>query len=246
MRKLLYVSMCCVVLAAGVDAQEYSCGHASDLPSLLECTNGAVLVLPEAKRVQLTDELQDVRQMVEQNTSRPWPDDVSAQDYGWEAAKPLLASGGVDKLVSTARAKDGRLRYGRAEALLAAGIRAEGFEQTDEPSRALSAEPGTASRLNDELLSLASSGTEWEQGDLAHAAASLATRRCDLARFERAMNMVKVPDALRYEFWRARITGDRSDLPQAIMRGANAEDTSHVRQALEGIAFLAELGDCAG
>lgn len=245
MIKQLGLLACFAALTAGADAQQVSCGNGSDLPALLRCAHGAILVLPADKQERLADDLHEVTQMVEQNTSRRFSAHPPMPDFGWEAARPSLIRGGIDELVATARAKEGRLRYGRAEALLAAGLRAEGFEQTDELARTLSGQPDTARRLNDELLSLARSGNEWERGDLAHAAASLAARRCDLARFDQAMTMVMARDALRYKFWRARITGDRSGLPGAIMQGANDDDTSHARQALEGLTLLAELGDCA-
>lgn len=203
------------------------------------------MVLPADKQARLEGPFETVAAKVE---GRPAglvrASDADYQDYGWQAARPHIEQGGVDRLIQTARAKSDTLRYGRAEALFAAGIRAAGFKQTDAAARSLSTDPAAARTLNTELLSLARTAGEFEQGDLAHAAASLAAHRCDLTSFDAAMGMVMARDAIRYKFWRARITRDRSGLPQAIMLGANSDDTSHARQTLEGLTLLAELGDC--
>ena len=235
------------------------CGQDTTLSGLVRCAAEAAAVLPEDKRVRLRADMLDTAQRVggdalvteiaglmpqapakQQTDTGPYP------DYGWLAAKGLIEKGGIEALLEAARTKSGPLRFGRAEALLAAGQRAAGFELEDETARQLAAQEGLAGRLNQTLLEMARSAEEFEAGDLAHAAARLAALRCDLNTFDTARRMTLAPDAVRYAFWRARIAGDRTGLPTAIMTGASSEDTGPVRQALDGIDFLAEFGMCSG
>ncbi|WP_143435389.1 hypothetical protein [Henriciella aquimarina] len=238
-------------------AQGVSCGPETDLVSLMRCSSEAVSLQPEAKRAGLCQPLMDAASAV---GGEPLARETAAQhrecslapeagepaypDYGWQAAQALIREGGPARLIEAARARQGALRYGRAEALLAAGIRAAGYHQDSEEARRLAAAPGLAARLNGELLSLAQAASDFERGDLAHAAAKLATYRCDQAAFDRATRLVMAPEAVRYTFWRARVTGERSRLPEAIMTGAASTDTRPLRQGLEGLALLGELGDC--
>ncbi|MEQ8558659.1 MAG: hypothetical protein RIB03_10120 [Henriciella sp.] len=250
---LLFIA--CPLLAG---AQSISCGPESELASLVRCTGRAVTLLPEDKAGKVHDELLDTAELVggtalrremaegiRQSPERHDGPGTSYPDYGWQAARELLLKGGGDALVQAAREKSGPVRYGRAEAMLAAGIRAAGYETEGAADVLDLLKPALALRLNDELLSLAGTAGAFEKGDLAHAAAKLAAYRCDLERFERARIMAAAPEAIRYDFWRARITGDRSKLPHSIAVHAGGKDTRPVRQALEGITFLAEVGDCA-
>lgn len=235
------------------------CGQDTTLPGLVRCAAEAAAVLPENKRMRLRADMLATAQRVggdsleaeiagrlppdsdrQQATTGPYP------DYGWRVAKGLIETGGIEALMEAARTKSGPLRYGRAEALLAAGERAAGFELGDETARQLAAQVGLAGRLNQTLLEMARAAEAFEAGDLAHAAARLAALRCDLKVFDIARTMTLAPDAIRYAFWRARITGEHDGLPAAIITGASSEDTGPVRQALDGIDFLSEFGPCAG
>ena len=80
------------------------------------------------------------------------------------------------------------------------------------------------------------SGQDFERGDFGHVLAERMMRDCKLADFDRAVALTAAPDALRYRLWRARITGGAGALAQDIRAGDGSEDTSHVRQALEGYA----------
>ena len=48
----------------------------------------------------------------------------------------------------------------------------------------------------------------FERGDFGHVLSELAMETCDLAMFDRAVQLTVEPDGLRYAFWRARITGE--------------------------------------
>ena len=239
-RGLILLAMLCLVAPARAMAQD--CGSETSLPSLLRCAEAAVAMLPDKKQPRLRQEIE----ALDARIAGEAPEDAQADypDFGWQTAEALIGSGGIDGLIGAARTKSGALRYGRAEALLAAGSRAAGYHQEDEAARRLAMTEGADERLNEELLSLARSAESFEKGDLAHAAARLAAERCDLARFDAARALTLAPNALRYRFWRARITGHRSGLPEAIMVAASADDSGPARQAIDGIGFLAEYGPC--
>ncbi|MEQ9317218.1 MAG: hypothetical protein RLN72_15300, partial [Henriciella sp.] len=164
----------CLALGVPAAAQSAACSGTS-LDELLACTRSAIMVLPPEKQARLDDPFEIAAAKVEGRPADPTRTaKTQYQDYGWQAARPLIEQGGADQLIQTARAKSDPLRYGRAEALFAAGIRAAGFKQTDPAARSLAADPATARQINTELLTLARTAGEFEQGDLAHAAASLA------------------------------------------------------------------------
>lgn len=220
------------------------CGPDDTLQALVSCVHEAAAMLPADKQASVQDRIDRTAHQID-GTRRPDEEnETSYPDYGWQAASALLDKGGAEALFEAARNKSGLLRYGRAEALLATGIRAAGFGPEDEAVHGLAGADGLAARINRELLALAGPAGEFERGDLAQAAAQLAALRCDASTFRAARQMTLMPDALRYEFWSARIEADRSGLPGAIMRAASAEDTAPVRQALEGIAFLHVHGHC--
>lgn len=235
MKCLLLILALIIAVSGAARAQDLACWTETGLAALLRCTEEAMLALPQDKRAQLEDEV--ARTAGKIRSDAPMAQSNDYPDYGLEAAKALMADGGADNLIRAAREKSGALRYGRAEALLAMGTEAAKLGPGNDS--------GLARRLSGELLSLARSAGDFERGDLAHAAAQLAAYRCDKAAFDQAMTMVMAPDAIRYEFWRARIMGDRARLPAAIISGASADDTRHARQALEGIGMLADLGECS-
>ena len=220
------------------------CGPDDTLPALVRCAAEAAAMLPGDKRDRLRTDIDRTAELAAGTGDAAARRDTAYPDYGWQAAKSVLETGGPEALLKAARDKAGPLRFGRAEALLAAGIRAAGFSQDEAAARALAEEDGLAERINETLMTLARGAGDFEKGDLAHSAARLAALRCDAARFEAARSMTLAPDAVRYAFWEARVKADRSALPGVIMSGASAEETGPVRQALDGIEFLAEYGLC--
>ena len=85
---------------------------------------------------------------------------------------------------------------------------------------------------------------DFERGDFGHVLSELAMETCDLATFDRAVQLTLEPDGLRYAFWRARITGDASDLAGRVRAEADSQDTRHVREALEGYGAILQRGYC--
>ena len=254
MLKAGFIAIAALLISSGASAQSGDCNAGRDLVGLLHCTEDAMAVLPASKRESVKQSFLETAQSVGGNDlvralgsdrhHRPQAPPVYP-DYGWQAAGPIIEGSGVQGLLLAARNRSPALPYGRAEALLSTGMVALGTAPSGVslPSRPLPAD--TADRMNAALLSLAQQSDEFDRGDLAHAAAKLAALRCDLASFESARKMTLAPGAIRYDFWRGRITGDLSALPAAIIVGANTEDTRHVRQALDGIGFLGDHGFCS-
>ncbi len=212
---------------------------------VLDAAWGAALILPEKKRARL----KPVFVMLAGQAGGPelmqhWADKLSEApvaapqeadsypDFGWKNASKVIGSYGVDGLIRFAREKRAPLHYGRGDALLAAG------------KRMVPDNPEAAKRLNEALFELAGSASDFEQPDLANAAAELAMYRCDLANFDRAAALTRAPDNLRYAFWRTRMSGDAGALAGRVRAEADDVDTRHVRQVLDGYRAIVELGYC--
>jgi hypothetical protein len=84
----------------------------------------------------------------------------------------------------------------------------------------------------------------FERADFGHVLAERMMRDCRLVEFDRALGLTAAPESLRYALWRARITGGAGTLAPDIRAGDGSEDTSHVRQALEGYGAVMALGYC--
>jgi hypothetical protein len=158
-------------------------------------------------------------------------------DYAGQQAEAVVAESGWSGFEQRARAGAAPFNIGRPE-IMAAGVR-------------LATDAATQRRLIDAMFDLAQTkvtrgglGDDFEKGDFGHALAELSMQRCDLASFDRAVALTAAPDSLRYALWRARITGNAGQLAARIRSEADADDTRHVRNALEGYGPIAALGYC--
>lgn len=190
--------------------------------AVIAALKGAVFALPAPKRAR-------AQKVIEDFQSGP---SLSNDDFGWEKARPILMSGGVDELIAQASNPNGPLRYAKADALLSAGAR---LRETDQDG---------AQRLNQALLDMADRADDFERPIYAHAAAELAMLRCDSDLFERAIGRVSAPESLRYGFWRGRLEGGVDDLIPLIEEQASDEDTRHIRQVIDGYGPIALYGYC--
>ena len=86
----------------------------------------------------------------------------------------------------------------------------------------------------------------FERADFGHVLAEQAMKSCDAEGFVRARRLTAAPDAIRYELWAARISGGAGRLAARIRLGDGTDDTSFVRQALEGYGPILRLGYCGG
>jgi len=218
----------CMILLAMMKCSSFVTAQASELTAsaekaeMVEALYRAAIALP-----------QDKREKAERVIAR-FDDGLLASepDYGWSKAEPLLIDGGVDALIRAARQSGGPLRYARTDALLSAGVR---LHETD---------PNGAARINTALLELAGKADTFELMIYAHAAAELATIRCDEVALKTAIQKSGLKDSLRYAFWRARFDGDASNLIADVWEQASSEDTSHIRQAIDGYRLIDQYGYC--
>jgi hypothetical protein len=165
---------------------------------------------------------------------------VPYEDYARRTAETAIREIGWEGFMRRARDGAPPLHMGRPE-IMAAAIEFA----PDSKQRA---------RLIEMMFSLAGApdanarGTinadDFERADFGHVLAERMMRDCKLADFDRAAALTSAPDALRYRLWRARITGGAGQLAQDIRAGDGSEDSSHVRQALEGYGAILSLGYC--
>ena len=233
---VLSMTLCALPLAALAE----DCGK-SETACVLDAAWSAALILPDEKRARLAPAFLEMASLAndaqllafwESRFEQRLSVGADYPDYGWQKAKPILDSKGVDGLIAIARARQAPLSFGRADALLSAGRRLHANA------------PDAAMRLNDALLELSRAASDFEQPNLAHAAAELAMVRCDMPRLTQALAMTDAPQNLRYAVWRARITGDRGDLLDRVRHLDNDQDTRDVRRVLGGYRAILELGYC--
>ncbi len=214
----------------------------SEADQVLQAAWGAALILPQDKQARLAPAFleiaflsgeSDLLQFWEQRLGHSYVPLQTYPDYGWQIAEPILRQGGVSALIDMANRRADPLSFGRADALLAAG------------KHLTKARAEEARQINQALLDLTRSASQFEQVILAHAAAELAMTRCDPAMFDQAERATTAPGNLRYAFWRARMSGSVSHLFNRVRGIDNEEDTSEVRRVLEGYRAIQELGYCA-
>jgi len=245
MIKTALLSLMAVSLTGFSAAQTEAVCTKTEAACVLDAVWSAALVLPEDKQARVKPMIVEAAVRSDDNAivsqwavrfgiaAQPLEAMDENDDYGWRNARDLIAAGGVNTLIETARAKRAPLSYGRSDALLAAGKHYLGKDAV------------VAKRLNDELISLARGASDFEKSALAHAAAELAMQRCDAATLNTATAMTDAPTNLRYDFWRARVGGGADSLVSRITDEADDEDTRHVRQVLDGYRAIQELGYCA-
>ncbi len=231
-----------ILIAALPAAQAEPACKQSEIACVLQAAWGAALVLPEEKQrrlqplfLELAAHSGDAELL--QTWQTRWPDmtldAATYPDFGWEKARKIVETEGVDTLIRFAREKRAPLNFGRSDILLSAG------------KRMIADQPGEAAKLNAALLELAASASDFEQPELANAAAELSMYRCDAAQFDKAMRLARDPRNLRYGFWQARLSGDLDGLLSRVREEADDSDTRHVRRALDGYRAIVELGYCA-
>ena len=240
MIRLIASAFCLIFISVPGQAQQPGCA-APEAGCILDAAWSASLILPDEKRQRLAPAFLEIAL----NSGDPdlvssWEArfDQKAQiaapypDYGWQKADPIIRARGVDGLIETAVQRRAPLNFGRADALLSAGIR---YHVDDRDA---------AKRLNTALLSMAQSASAFEKPNLAHAAAELAMVRCDLDLFSQAVSLTDAPQNLRYAFWRARVSGGSTELLGRVREIDDDQDTREVRRVLDGYRAIQEFGYC--
>ncbi|NQY96384.1 MAG: hypothetical protein HRT82_04425 [Henriciella sp.] len=240
--KWLVSALLGLTLGCGVASAQVADCQQSETTCVLDAAWSAALVLPEEKLSRLGPAFLETAYVSgEPGLIARWETRLGEtasppetyDDFGWQRAEPLLRAGGVERLIEVARSRTEPLNYGRADALLSAGKRLH--EDDDEAART----------LNDALLELTRTASNFEKPNLAHAAAELAMVRCDRERFERALLYTDAPGNLRYAIWRVRIAGRITSLLSRIRAIDSDQDTREVRRVLEGYRAIQTFGYCA-
>ena len=232
-------------LVARADAP--TCAGAGEQSCMFEAIWAAASPLPPEKKARIQHFfLQTVEQAGDAALLQQWHARLGAPaihrspavDYTADQARAVVAESGWDGFEQRARTGAVPFNTGRPE-IMAAGVR-------------LAPDAAIKRRLTQAMFDLAQTkhtrggmGDDFEKSDFGHALAELSMQACDLAGFDRAVAMTAAPDSLRYALWRARITGHAGALAARIRNEASADDTRHVRGALEGYAPIVSLGYCA-
>lgn len=234
-------------LWAAAPAAAEACPKARETPCMLEAIWSAAEQLPEKKQdrvkplfaplaLKLTDpkakavwqrRLGDVALDVEGTDYVRLTAETAVREYGWEGF--------------LGRARDGLapLHMGRPEIMGAAIEFAPDAKQRARIIEMMFSLAGSADSRTISGISV----NAFERADFGHVLAERMMRSCDLKAFDRAVALTAAPESLRYALWRARITGGAGALADDI-RAGSSEDTSHVRQALEGYGAVMALGYC--
>ncbi len=156
-----------------------------------------------------------------------------APDYARSQAEAAIAQYGWDGFIRRAQAGEAPFNMGRPE-IMAAGI-------------ALAPDAGERRRLIDMMFSLAGGGLRadaFERASFGHVLAEQMMKDCDSARLRQARQLTSAPDAIRYQLWQARVDGNAGALAARIRAGDGSDDTTFVRQVLEGYGPVIRLGYC--
>lgn len=239
---------CVAMLGVGpvVAAVGAPCPRDGEAACMVETIWAAAEVLPAEKRARLVQPMLHLVKAApdkallpawEARLGEPIGPAPRSYEYAGEQAAFLLSDEGWDGFMQRARDRQAPFNIGRPE-IMAAGVR-----QADTPKRAhdLMELMYSLARPN---VSRGGGGDTFEQADFGHVLSELAMERCDLAAFDKAAAMTAKPDALRYSIWRARITGESEGLAPRILQDADADDTRHVRQAIEGYRAILTRGYC--
>ena len=165
--------------------------------------------------------------------------DVEGTDYVRLTAATAVREYGWEMFLQRARDGLAPLHMGRPE-IMGAGI--EFAPDAKERERIIELMFSLAGAAESRTIS-GISVNAFERADFGHVLAERMMRGCDLKAFDRAVALTAAPKSLRYALWRARITGGAGALADDI-RAGDGEDTSHVRQALEGYGAVLSLGYC--
>jgi hypothetical protein len=233
---------------AGAGAQGAACPAKTEAACMLDAAWTAAEALPEKKIERLKPLFAPLAlQLTDPKARAVWDArlddtaiDVAGTDYVRCTAQTAIQEYGWEAFLQRAERGDPPLHMGRPEIMGAAIDLAPDAKQRAriiEMMFSLAGQPETR-RIS------GISVNAFERADFGHVLAERMMRDCKLADFDRAVALTSAPGALRYRLWRARITGGAGALAGDIRAGDGTDDTSHVRQALEGYGAILSLGYC--
>jgi hypothetical protein len=247
-RAAVFAILMAFVPLAGASAQGAACPATGEAACMLDAAWTAAEALPEKKTERLKPLFApQALQLTDPKARAVWNArlgetgvDVAGTDYVRKTAETAIREYGWETFLQRARDGLAPLHMGRPEIMGAAIELAPDTKQRARIIEMMFALAGTADSRTISGISV----NAFERADFGHVLAERMMRDCKLAAFDRAAAMTSAPDSLRYALWRARITGGAGRLAPDIRAGDGSEDTSHVRQALEGYGAIVSLGYC--
>jgi hypothetical protein len=233
---------------AGASAQGAACPAKSEAACMLEAAWRAAEALPEKKQARLKPLFAPlVLKLTDPKARGLWDArlgetgiDVAGTDYVRQTAETAIREYGWETFLQRARDGLAPLHMGRPEIMGAAIDLAPDTKQRARLIEMMFSLAGTPDSRRISGISV----NAFERADFGHVLAERMMRDCRLAEFDRALALTAAPESLRYALWRARITGGAGALAADIRAGDGSDDTSHVRQALEGYGAVMALGYC--
>ncbi|WP_396272695.1 hypothetical protein [Hyphomonas sp.] len=233
---------------AGAWAQGAACPAKDEAACMLEAAWTAAEALPEQKQARLKPLFGPLAlQLTDPKVRAVWNArlgetgiDAAGTDYVRQTAETAIREYGWEMFLQRARDGLAPLHTGRPEIMGAAIELAPDTKQRARLIEMMFSLAGTADIRKISGISV----NAFERADFGHVLAERMMRDCRLAEFDRAVALTAAPASLRYALWRARIRGGAGALAPDIRAGDGSDDTSHVRQALEGYGAILSLGYC--
>ena len=165
-----------------------------------------------------------------------------APDFAREQAQAAIAEYGWEGFFQRARQGQAPLNMGRPEIMAAAiDMAPNAMERLRLIDMMFSfagvPKPGTMGQFSKD---------DFERASFSHVLAEQMMKDCKLDEFDRARDRTAAPESIRYELWRARITGGAGKLAAQIRQGDGSDDTTFVRHVLEGYGPILRQGYCPG
>lgn len=233
---------------AGAGAQGAACPAKAEAACMLEAAWTAAEALPETKKERLKPLFAPLAlQLSDPKVRATWEArlgnssiDVAGTDYVRQTAEAAIREYGWEIFLQRARDGLAPLQMGRPEIM---GAAIEFAPDAKQRARIIEMMFTLAGAPDSRRIS-GISVNAFERADFGHVLAERMMRDCKLTAFDRAVAMTSAPDSLRYALWRARISGGAGTLAPDLRAGDGTDDTSHVRQALEGYSAVLTLGYC--
>lgn len=231
-------------------AMQADCTGPDEAACLLDAAWQAAGLLPQDKQARLKPAFAEAtRGLADDQLASRWqmrlgsvPQRAPAPDFARQQAETAITAYGWEGFLQRADSGAAPLNMGRPEIMAAA----------------LDLAPGNTARarLIDKMFALAGmpgaggrgqiSPDDFERASFGHVLAERMMKDCRLAEFDRARRLTAAPESIRYELWRARITGGAGKLAPQIRQGDGTDDTTYVRHVLEGYAPILRQGYCGG
>lgn len=231
-------------------AFQADCTGAAEANCMLEAAWAAASLLPADKQARLKPAFAETaRGLKDEMLASRWqtrlgqmPAREPAPDFAREQAQAAIAAYGWEGFFQKARRAETPLNMGRPEIMAAA------IDLAPNPMERL--------RLIDMMFSFAGvpkpgttgqfSQDDFERASFSHVLAEQMMEDCKLDEFDRARDRTAAPESIRYELWRARMTGGAGKLAPKIRQGDGSDDTTFVRHVLEGYGPILARGYCPG